>query len=160
MKLRNPFFIDNISDQPYFSMYLIAPFCQGVCEGCQNKQLLKAQIKDFSIDELVDKYQNNIWYEGITVAGLEIFDSDIENDLLDFIKKAKIKKITIYTRLEKTNKKVIDFLSKVKEIKTIKEFYIKTGDYIIGAKEKTLYFETIKWEIKLASENQNFERVI
>ncbi len=26
-----------------------------------------------------EKYKNNIWYEGITVAGLEIFDSDIEN---------------------------------------------------------------------------------
>ena len=160
MKLRNPFFIDNTSDQPYFSMYLIAPFCKGVCEGCQNKHLLKAQIKDFSIDDLVNEYQNNIWYEGITVAGLEIFDSDIENDLLEFIEKAEIKKITIYTRLEKSNKKVIVFLSKVKQINTVKELYIKTGDYINGAKEKTLYFETIKWEIKLASENQNFERVI
>lgn len=160
MKLRNPFFIDNISDQPYFSMYLISPFCTGVCEGCQNKHLLKAEIKDYSINDLIEKYKNNIWYEGITVAGLEIFDSDIENDLIDFIKKAEIKKVTIYTRYERNSKEVKRLIEKMKQIKTVKEFYIKTGCYIKGAKEKTLYFETIKWEIKLASDNQNFERVI
>ena len=160
MKLRNPFFIDNTSDQPYFSMYLIAPFCKGVCEGCQNKHLLKTEIKDFSIDDLVNEYQNNIWYEGITVAGLEIFDSDIENDLIDFIKKAEIKKVTIYTRYERKSKEVKRLIEKMKQIKTLTEFYIKTGCYIEGTKKKTLYFETIKWEIKLASDNQNFERVI
>ena len=160
MKLRNPFFVDNISDQPYFSMFLVAPFCKNVCAGCQNSGLLKKEIKDFDINFLIKEYENNPYYEGITIAGLEIFDSDMLEDLITFIIKGKIKKLTVYTRYERQSKEVLSLIEKMKQIKTLTEFYIKTGCYIEGAKEKTLYFETIKWEIKLASDNQNFERVI
>ena len=160
MKLRNPFFVDNISDQPYFSMYLIAPFCKAVCEGCQNKNLLNKEIKDFEIEKLVNIYNDNIFYEGVTIAGLEVFDSYVINDFLEFVKRAKTKKVTLYTRYEKESEEVKSFIEEIKKIKTVKECYIKTGSYIENAKSKTLYFEKIKWEITLASENQNFERVI
>ena len=165
MKLRNPFFKENFSDQPYFSMYMVAPFCKSVCEGCQNKNLLEYEIKEFGLQELIKEYSSNNYYQGITIAGLEIFDSGKEfiNNLLEFIETLKIDKITIYTRYELSDLCLINLIDKIKNFDFVKEFYVKTGSYNKKEKSKTLYFENNVgniFKIKLASSNQNFIRVV
>ena len=165
MKLRNPFIKENFSDQPYFSMLIIAPNCNGICEGCQNKNLLNYNIKDYNFKQLFDEYNSNLFYQGITVGGLEIFDSGKQflEELIFFIEQAKIKKITIYTRYEITDKCVQELLNKIKKYEWLEELYIKTGSFKLKSKTKTLCFESHngkKFEIKLASDNQNFIRVV
>lgn len=159
MLLANPYFVENVfQDQPYSSMLLIAPNCDFTCEGCQNKHL-KDNYRDFDIGYLVDIYKENPFYQGITVGGLEIFLSGDKflKDLLEFIKKAKVGKITIYTRFELGYNRLNYFIDSLNALPFLKELYVKTGNY-----DKNLESKIIKinnWELKLSSENQDFNKI-
>ena len=139
MKLREPYFLENIGrDQPYMSMLLIAPYCNFSCEGCQNRHLAEGKIKDFSIEELIMEYNSNPFYQGITVGGLEIFNSgnDFIDDILYFIEKCEIENITIYTKYTMDNFKVKILIELIKNISTVKNFYLKTGEFKLREKNE------------------------
>lgn len=159
MELANPYFIENIyQDQPYSSMLLIAPHCDFTCEGCQNKHL-KNDFKDIELNFLVEEYNKNPFFEGITVGGLEIFLSgeDFKDELISLIKKTKSKNLTIYTRFEKYDKVVFEYIEKLKQIDTLKNIYLKTGKYMLEHKKKKIKIKN--FEITLGSSNQTFEKI-
>jgi len=161
MLLREPYFVENIGrDQPYLSMLLIAPYCTFKCVGCQNKHLGCNQLNNFSKKELIDIYNDNPFYKGITIAGLEIFDSGEKflNDVLDFISYEKITKVTIYTRLSIDDIKVQNIIKKIKNLNNIKEFYLKIGEFKYQEENEN----TVKinnWEISLYNKEQNFIKI-
>lgn len=165
MLLRNPFFRDNLwRDQPYSSMLLVAPYCDFKCNPCfcQNAALKNASLINFSIDELVKEFKSNPFVDGITLAGLEPFlssevDSSWWSETISFIEKAEIKKVTIYTRFEKTDEEVSDVINKITSLENVNEFYLKTGMFIKDSKQKEIKIRD--WTLTLASDNQNFERV-
>jgi hypothetical protein len=160
MKLRNPYFIENLfTDQPYSSLILVTPYCYGTCYKCQNKNLNNFDIKDFSLGELMDEYKNNPFVDGVTVAGLEICDSgdDFITDLIILIKELHIKKLTIYSRYYLVDDVLSNIVKKCIEL-DLEEFYVKTGEYIHNSNSKIIKIDN--WSITLASDNQNFEKII
>ena len=152
---------NNWEDQPYSSMLLVSPYCDFKCNNCHNIHLSKETIVDFPVDELVEKYNANPFYKGITLAGLEpSFNTDeFFDDLYSFIEKAKVEKVTIYTRLNydeiPTSIGLYNFIRNcIIKLDNTKKLYLKTGAYIDGCKSKTV--EISNWKIKLASQNQQF----
>lgn len=162
MLLREPYYVENIGrDQPYLSMLLIAPYCTFKCQGCQNKHLGQNTLKDFSIKDLQDAFNSNPFFQGVTIAGLEIFDSGVkfQEDFLNFISYKKIRKVTVYTRYHKDSKEVSNLVKKIKTLKNIKNFYIKTGEFRLQEKNEN----TVKignWEILLYNKEQDFQQLI
>jgi len=159
MLLANPYFVEDLGkDQPYLSMLLIASNCDFSCEGCQNIHL-KNTVKDISIETLVVEYNENPFFQGITVGGLEIFLSgeDFLKDLIKLLNLTKTENFTIYTRFELGDIFVGKFINTIKDIKTLKNIFIKTGKYCKDRKSIKKYFDN--WEISLASDNQDFIKI-
>jgi hypothetical protein len=167
MKFRNPFFTENImQDQPYCSLLLVAPFCDGACPGCQNAVLSESDVVDFTVDELVKSYTDNPFVDGITVAGLEICLSgeDFVRDLVTFIERAGVPRVTIYSRFPAEYAKLRAILARIEGIPTVQELYCKTGMYIQnGTSKKVVLNSTASceqtWTLSLASANQEFHVV-
>jgi hypothetical protein len=112
---------------------------------------------EFSYQELIERYFSD-WYQGITVAGLEITCSPkgwIE-ELLVFIHLCEIPKVTIYTREDEHHpmiKKIIDNYDG--------ELYLKTGRYEPDFPKYTATLpEDSSFEIPLISNNQRFFKVV
>ena len=161
MLLREPYYIENLGrDQPYLSMLLIAPYCTFKCIGCQNKHLGDNTLKNFSNNELIDIYNSNPFFQGVTIAGLEIIDSgrDFQNNVIEFIKLAKIPKVTIYTRYHKNSPEVELLSQEIKNINSIKEFYLKSGEFKLQSKNENIV-KINNWEISLYNKEQNFEKI-
>ncbi len=159
MELANPYYLENIyADQPYSSMLLIAPQCDFKCDGCQNIHL-KNDFKDIKLDFLIKEFKNNPFFEGITVGGLEIFLSgeNFLKDLIKFIQMGDIKKITIYKRFDKDYPLLKKIIEEIK-ILQVDELYLKYGEYKKNRKSKIVQIKN--WSIKLASDNQNFIKII
>ncbi|MFA6878385.1 MAG: 4Fe-4S cluster-binding domain-containing protein [Fusobacterium sp.] len=162
MLLREPYYMENMGrDQPYLSMLLIAPYCTFKCKGCQNKHLGQNQTKNFSTKELQNIYKSNPFFQGVTIAGLEIFDSGekFQEDFINFISYEKITKVTVYTRYKKDSKEVLNLVKKIKALKNIENFYIKTGEFRLQEKNEN----TVKignWEILLYNKEQDFQQLI
>jgi hypothetical protein len=162
MKLRNPFYIENLyQDQPYSSLVLIAPYCDFKCKKCQNLTLSTEKISNFPITLLSAVYNDNSFVDGITVAGLEICLSGEKfiKDLIYLIKLSKIDKVTIYSRFTLNDDILSDILIRLNEIEFIKELYCKTGCHVEGSNKKTINYKDIdnnKWSIELSSDNQDF----
>lgn len=163
MKLRNPYFVENMMhDQPYCSLLLVAPFCDGACHCCQNLILNDADLIDVSVNDLVSEYQNNPFIDGVTVAGLEICLSgdDFIQDFIEFVEKANVPKVTIYTRFTMAISPVLcSLLDKLTLLQSVKELYCKTGAYQehYHNKEITLNSNNDRiWKLTLASDNQDF----
>lgn len=151
MLLRNPFFQDNLGqDQPYNSILLVAPYCSFPCEGCQNKHLQDAELKEFSVGKIAERYLTNPFAEGITVGGLEPFESGEEffKDLLDLCIRIK-PRLTIYTRFSYDEVKPIvdEFIPHVTEL------YLKTGPYEENAGTRTFEFND---QVVTIGSNQDF----
>lgn len=146
MKLRSPFYLENLfRDQPYASLLLIAPDCFNHCIGCHNQHLKEATTEDFSVVQLVEIYKSNPFVQGITLGGLEPghCTEDWYAELLEFIEKAGIERVTVYTSLDEP------FIQL-----PCKETYWKTGKYFEGLPKKTVQLG--KFSIELASANQRF----
>lgn len=179
MKLREPFYIEDMGlNQPYLSMLLISPYCDYTCKGCINKHLQNNEVKEFTLEELSEVYNNNPFFQGITIAGLEPFISKADcinygscesivpiQDQLDsilydarkFIMLNQIEKVTVYTRFTLEYNNVSTYIQCLKNLDCIKELYLKTGNYIEGKNNKIVTIGD--WSITLVSDNQNFERI-
>lgn len=164
MKLRRPFFIENdYRDQPYFSMVLMAPYCDFSCKGCQNSKFKHDPVENISINELISEYNSNKLYQGVTVEGLELFLSGakFKRDLIEFLTKGRISNVTIYTRFTINDEKVKNFIDEIKNIETLGNIYLKTGIYKKNEESKICSFNIggSDWEIELASSNQDFVKI-
>jgi organic radical activating enzyme len=179
MKLREPFYYEDMGlNQPYLSMFFIAPYCDFTCKDCQNLHLKDNNIQDFTIEELSKLYKDNPFYQGITVGGLEPFLSKADctyygnceawipiqdqldtilHDIQKFIMLNKIQKVTIYTRFTLEYNNISSYIKCLKNLDCIKELYLKTGEYIEGSNSKIVTIPG--WSITLASDNQNFEKI-
>jgi hypothetical protein len=164
MKFRNPFFLENImQDQPYCSLLLVAPFCDGACPGCQNTVLNDADVLDVSVAELAKTYRENPFVDGITVAGLEICLSGEEfvNDLVSFIERAQVPRVTIYSRFPPEHPRLKSILSRIAAIGSVEELYCKTGMFMQNSASRSVVLKSNNaqgqtWTISLASSNQEF----
>ena len=161
MKLRSPFFLENLNqDQPYSSMLFITPYCDFKCLGCQNKHLADNDVNDFPVDELVEEYKNNPFVEGVTIGGLEVcFSGDhFLEDFIKFLTITKCPKVTIYSRFNLTNHYLDKLIRCLTLLHSVEELYLKTGHHVedLGQKEIKL---TKDWSITLSSYNQDFIKV-
>lgn len=151
MLLRKPFFVDNLrADQPYNSMLLVAPYCNNQCVGCHNQHLKSSELEDFEPEYLSYLYDNNPFWDGITLAGLEPEHSDDIwwSDVFSFVEMSNIKNVTVYTSTH-----IVRVFPNC-----VKNLYYKTGLYIQGISEKKVSLGS--WEIILASNNQDFRKVL
>lgn len=152
-----------MQDQPYCSLLLVAPFCDGACPGCQNTVLNDADVLDVSVTELAKTYRENPFVDGITVAGLEICLSGEEfvNDLVAFVKEAAVPRVTIYSRFAPNHPKLKAILARIAEVTSVEELYCKTGMFMQNGSTKTVVLKNVAeggqtWTISLASANQEF----
>jgi hypothetical protein len=164
MKFRNPFFVENLmQDQPYCSLLLVAPYCDGACPGCQNSVLNDNDVIDISVDNLVKQYRANPFVDGITVAGLEICLSGDEfvADLLKFIEQAEVPRVTIYSRFPPDYPKLKAILARIAGLSSVVELYCKTGAFQQNSQSKSIELtrNDSSWSISLASSNQEFHIV-
>lgn len=142
------------------AMFLAFPKCSWKCEKdcgikgiCQNSELALQQNYTWSIESIIQKYQESPFTEAVVCGGLEPFDSF--NQLLLFIqefRKVSDDDIVIYTGY--TEREVYDliYLSPLLKYKNI---IIKFGRYIPNSENK--YDEILG--VTLASQNQYAKRV-
>lgn len=157
MKLREPYYVEDMGlNQPYLSMLLISPFCDFSCKNCINKHLQENIVQNFNLMSLSNAFEDNPFFQGLTIAGLEPFLSGIPflSEIKKFIEFNEIEKITLYTRFNIGDLFVKSYLDIIKNINTVKDFYVKTGNYVENKNSKIIYLDN--WGIELASDNQNF----
>ena len=135
------------------SMTIIFPYCTFKCgeDYCQNSPLTKSPIIEISIDDLVNRYNNNPITEAIVMQGLEPFDS--WSDLKEFVKKLREYNnddIVIYTGYNKDE--VIEY---VKELSIYPNIIVKFGRYIPNQEK---HYDDVLG-VYLASNNQYAERI-
>ena len=135
------------------SMTIIFPYCTFKCgeDYCQNSPLTKSPIIEISIDDLVNRYNNNPITEAVVMQGLEPFDS--WSDLKEFVKKLREYNnddIVIYTGYNKDE--VIEY---VKELSIYPNIIVKFGRYIPNQEK---HYDDVLG-VYLASNNQYAERI-
>ena len=135
------------------SMTIIFPYCTFKCgeDYCQNSPLTKSPIIEISIDDLVNRYNNNPITEAVVMQGLEPFDS--WSDLKEFVKKLREYNnddIVIYTGYNKDE--VIEY---VKELSVYPNIIVKFGRYIPNQEK---HYDDVLG-VYLASNNQYAERI-
>ena len=135
------------------SMTIIFPYCTFKCgeDYCQNSPLTKSPIIEISIDDLVNRYNNNPITEAVVMQGLEPFDS--WSDLKEFIKKIREYNnddIVIYTGYNKD-----EVIKYVKELSVYPNIIVKFGRYIPNQEK---HYDDVLG-VYLASNNQYAERI-
>ena len=135
------------------SMTIIFPYCTFKCgeDYCQNSPLTKSPIIEISIDDLVNRYNNNPITEAIVMQGLEPFDS--WSDLKEFVKKLREYNnddIVIYTGYNKD-----EVIKYVKELSVYPNIIVKFGRYIPNQEK---HYDDVLG-VYLASNNQYAERI-
>ena len=135
------------------SMTIIFPYCTFKCgeDYCQNSPLTKSPIIEISINDLVNRYNNNPITEAVVMQGLEPFDS--WSDLKEFVKKLREYNnddIVIYTGYNKDE--VIEY---VKELSIYPNIIVKFGRYIPNQEK---HYDDVLG-VYLASNNQYAERI-
>ena len=135
------------------SMTIIFPYCTFKCgeDYCQNSPLTKSPIIDISINDLVNRYNNNPITEAVVMQGLEPFDS--WSDLKEFVKKLREYNnddIVIYTGYNKD-----EIIDKVEILRKYKNIIIKYGRFLYN--DKPIFDDILG--ITLASSNQYAERI-
>ena len=135
------------------SMTIIFPYCTFKCgeDYCQNSPLTKSPIIEISINDLVNRYNNNPITEAVVMQGLEPFDS--WSDLKEFVKKLREYNnddIVIYTGYNKD-----EVIKYIKELSVYTNIIVKFGRYI--PRQGKHYDEVLG--VSLASENQYAERI-
>ena len=135
------------------SMTIIFPYCTFKCgeDYCQNSPLTKSPIIEISINDLVNRYNNNPITEAIVMQGLEPFDS--WNDLREFVQKLREYNnddIVIYTGYNKD-----EIIEKINELSKYTNIIVKFGRYIPNQEK---HFDDLLG-VYLASNNQYAERI-
>ena len=135
------------------SMTIIFPYCTFKCgeDYCQNSPLTKSPIIEISIDDLVNRYNNNPITEAIVMQGLEPFDS--WSDLKEFVKKLREYNnddIVIYTGYNKD-----EVIKYIKDLSVYPNIIVKFGRYIPNQEK---HYDDVLG-VYLASNNQYAERI-
>lgn len=135
------------------SMTIIFPYCTFKCgeDYCQNSPLTKSPIIEISINDLVNRYNNNPITEAIVMQGLEPFDS--WSDLNEFVKKLREYNnddIVIYTGYNKD-----EVIKYIKELSVYPNIIVKFGRYIPNQEK---HYDDVLG-VYLASNNQYAERI-
>ena len=135
------------------SMTIIFPYCTFKCgeDYCQNSPLTKSPIIEISIDDLVNRYNNNPITEAVVMQGLEPFDS--WSDLKEFVKKLREYNnddIVIYTGYNKD-----EVIKYIKELSVYPNIIVKFGRYIPNQEK---HYDDVLG-VYLASNNQYAERI-
>ena len=135
------------------SMTIIFPYCTFKCgeDYCQNSPLTKSPIIEISINDLVNRYNNNPITEAIVMQGLEPFDS--WSDLKEFVKKLREYNnddIVIYTGYNKD-----EVIKYIKELSVYPNIIVKFGRYIPNQEK---HYDDVLG-VYLASNNQYAERI-
>lgn len=135
------------------SMTIIFPYCTFKCgeDYCQNSPLTKSPIIEISINDLVNRYNNNPITEAIVMQGLEPFDS--WSDLKEFVKKLREYNnddIVIYTGYSKD-----EVIKYIKELSVYSNIIVKFGRYIPNQEK---HYDDVLG-VYLASNNQYAERI-
>ena len=135
------------------SMTIIFPYCTFKCgkDYCQNSSLAKSPIIEISIDDLVNRYNNNPITEAVVMQGLEPFDS--WSDLKEFVKKLREYNnddIVIYTGYNKD-----EVIKYIKELSVYPNIIVKFGRYIPNQEK---HYDDVLG-VYLASNNQYAERI-
>ena len=135
------------------SMTIIFPYCTFKCgeDYCQNSPLTKSPIIEISIDDLVNRYNNNPITEAVVMQGLEPFDS--WSDLKEFVKKLREYNnddIIIYTGYNKD-----EVIKYIKELSVYPNIIVKFGRYIPNQEK---HYDDVLG-VYLASNNQYAERI-
>lgn len=134
------------------SMFINFPNCSFKCDKeagcavCQNSALAQESNIEIDIEELIERYIDNLITSAIVCGGLEPFDS--WKDLLSLISKLREKtnnEIIIYTGY---NKEEIE--EKINILKNFPNIIIKFGRFIPN--QESIYDELLG--VKLASNNQ------
>ena len=138
------------------AMFLAFPKCSWKCEKdcgikgiCQNSELALQQNYTWSIESIIQKYQESPFTEAVVCGGLEPFDSF--NQLLLFIeefRKVSDDDIVIYTGYNKE-----EIIDKINILQNYNNIIIKYGRFIPNQKSK--YDDILG--ITLASPNQYAE---
>ena len=135
------------------SMTIIFPYCTFKCgeDYCQNSPLTKSPIIEISINDLVNRYNNNPITEAVVMQGLEPFDS--WSDLKKFVKKIREYNnddIVIYTGYNKD-----EVIKYIKELSVYPNIIVKFGRYIPNQEK---HYDDVLG-VYLASNNQYAERI-
>ena len=135
------------------SMTIIFPYCTFKCgeDYCQNSPLTKSPIIEISIDDLVNRYNNNPITEAVVMQGLEPFDS--WSDLKEFVKKLREYNnddIIIYTGYNKD-----EVIKYIKELSVYPNIIVKFGRYVPNQEK---HYDDVLG-VYLASNNQYAERI-
>ena len=135
------------------SMTIIFPYCTFKCgeDYCQNSPLTKSPIIEISIDDLVNRYNNNPITEAVVMQGLEPFDS--WSDLKEFVKKLREYNnddIVIYTGYNKD-----EVIKYIKELSVYPNIIVKFGRYVPNQEK---HYDDVLG-VYLASNNQYAERI-
>lgn len=135
------------------SMTIIFPYCTFKCgeDYCQNSPLTKSPIIEISINDLVNRYNNNPITEAVVMQGLEPFDS--WSDLKEFVKKLREYNnddIVIYTGYNKD-----EVIKYIKELSVYPNIIVKFGRYIPNQEK---HYDDVLG-VYLASNNQYAERI-
>ena len=135
------------------SMTIIFPYCTFKCgeDYCQNSPLTKSPIIEISINDLVNRYNNNPITEAVVMQGLEPFDS--WSDLKEFVKKLREYNnddIIIYTGYNKD-----EVIKYIKELSVYPNIIVKFGRYIPNQEK---HYDDVLG-VYLASNNQYAERI-
>lgn len=77
---------EDVINYKEISMFIALPYCSGKCwrelgldcSICQNDALRKQPIIDISIDEIINRYDDNLLSSAIVFGGLEPLDSNEE----------------------------------------------------------------------------------
>lgn len=120
---------ENFNHYRVCSMVLAFPYCDWKCgkELCHNSPLACAPLKDFKIEDIIERYRNNKLSRAIVCAGLEPFDSFLELKRLvaAFRAAAVDDPIVIYTGYNKTEVK-----NRVAQLAPFGNIIIKFGRFI------------------------------
>ena len=135
------------------SMTIIFPYCTFKCgeDYCQNSPLTKSPIIEISIDDLVNRYNNNPITEAVVMQGLEPFDS--WSDLKEFVKNLREYNnddIVIYTGYNKD-----EVIKYIKELSVYPNIIVKFGRYVPNQEK---HYDDVLG-VYLASNNQYAERI-
>ena len=149
---------EDFSNYKKCSMTLIFPYCTFKCEKecgmkvCQNSALAKAFTVEVSIENLIDRYNKNIYSDSIVCQGLEPFDSwpDLYSLVISIRGEGIEDDIVIYTGYKED-----EISDKIDRLKKYKNIIVKFGRYVPG--EEKHYDEVLG--VELASNNQYAEKI-
>lgn len=139
------------------SMFIIFPTCDFKCDKengvqlCQNWPLSKQQVKEVSIESLVNLYVNDPISHAIVCGGLEPFKSF--NDLLELIKQLRFKTdddIVIFTGYYEN-----EIEQQLNQLKLYKNIIVKFGRFIPNQEK---HFDEVLG-VYLASDNQYAKKI-